>query len=156
VAVEENSMTTSIEEIQQYIHDHIPITADLKTFIKYQDDNSISIGAPLAENINHRNSAFGGSMSAIGILSGWALIFIEMKKRGLINRLVIQRANFEFLHPVTDDFEAVSIFPSDKELERFIKMFIRKGKARLSIKTNILCNSKLCGINDAVYVAVKI
>lgn len=145
-----------IKEIQLYIHEHIPITADLHAYIKHRDSHSITIGAPLAENINHRNSAFGGSMSAIGILSGWALIFIEMKKRGLSNKLVIQRSNFEFLHPVTDDFEAKSVLPSNSKLEQFIKMFAHKGKARLTIETHVFCNSKRCGTNSAVYVAMKL
>lgn len=149
-------MNIDIEEIQQYIHEHIPITSQLKAFIKHQEPGSISIGAPLAENINHRNSAFGGSLSAIGILSGWALIFVELKRRGLQNQLVIQRSSFEYLEPVTADFEAVSTFPSSIELDRFIKMFQRKGKARITIETKVLCGSTVCGVNAGVYVAVKI
>ncbi len=149
-------MTIEIQEILEYIHDHIPITTHLEAYIKQYDENSISIGAPLEANINHRNSAFGGSLSAIGILSGWALLFVKLRQMGLQNRLVIQHSSFDFLKPATGDFEAISEFPSSKELDRFIKMFKRKCKARISIETKVYCGTEICGINRGVYVAVKI
>ena len=149
-------MNIEIQEILDYIHDHIPITSHLGAFIKQYDDESITIAAPLDLNINHRNSAFGGSLSAIAILSGWALLFVKLKQSGLQNRLVIQHSSFDFQSPATGDFEAVSKFPSSAELDRFIKMFKRKGKARITIKTDVYSGSEICGVNIGVYVAVKI
>jgi len=65
----------------------------------------------LDKNINHRGSGFGGSLSAVAILSGWALLFIKMKELGMQTKLVIQSSNFEFTNPVIDDFEAVCSLP---------------------------------------------
>lgn len=149
-------MKIQMQEILDYIHDHIPITSHLGAFIQQYDDESITIGAPLDANINHRNSVFGGSLSAIAILSGWALLFVKLKRCGIQNRLVIQHSSFDFLNPATIDFEARSEFLSSAELDRFMKMFARKGKARITIKTNVYSGSELCGVSTGVYVAVKI
>lgn len=149
-------MTTDISDILAYVHEHIPITTHLGAGIKNYDGESISISAPLDANINHRDSAFGGSLSAVAILSGWALLFIKMKELGLHTRLVIQGSNFDFSNPVTDNFEAVANLPHTQDYERFIKTLTKHGRARITINSDIFCRNESCGSHQGVYVAVKI
>jgi len=149
-------MKIDINEILTYVHEHIPITAGLGADIKRYDGASVSISAPLDKNINHRNSAFGGSLSAVAILSGWALLFIKMKELNLQTKLVIQSSNFEFTKPVIDDFEAVCCLPPIKEYERFLKTLEKHGRARITVNSEVLCNNLSCGNHQGVYVAVRI
>ncbi len=148
-------MEIDISEVLTYVHEHIPITAGLGAGIKSYDGLSVTIAAPLDKNINHRNTAFGGSLSAIGILSGWALLFIKMKELGLDTKLVIQSSGFEFSKPVVDDFEAVCSLPPEREYQRFLKTLARHGRARISVDSEILCNGICCGRHQGVYVAVS-
>ncbi len=149
-------MKIDINEILTYVHEHIPITTGLGAGIKNYDGASISISAPLDKNINHRNSAFGGSLSAVAILSGWALLFIKMKELGLHTRLVIQSSNFDFSNPVTDDFEAVSQLPPTQDYERFIKTLSKHGRARIAVDSEVFCHDESCGSHQGVYVAVRL
>lgn len=149
-------MNIDISEVLEYVHKHIPITADLGADIKSYDGDAVTISAPLDVNINHRNSAFGGSLSAIGILSGWALLFIKMKELDLQSKLVIQSSGFKFTKPVVDDFEAIARLPQTKKFERFLKTLEKHGRARITIDSDILCNGDSCGTHQGVYVAVRI
>jgi len=141
------------EEILSYINQHIPITTDLKVEIKSYTGTSCVLTAPLDKNINHSLTAFGGSLSAVGILSGWTLVFMKLKELGIENNLVIQNSSFNFLKPVKADFEAHAKLPSPEEMAYFKRLFERKGVGRVVVKSEILCGGELCGIHLGEYVA---
>ncbi len=86
-------MTT--EELTTYLHEHIPITRSLGARVVHVDDHSVRLSAPLAPNLNHRATAFGGSLSTLAILSGWVLIHVQLLGRDLSGRIVIQRSAFD-------------------------------------------------------------
>ena len=68
----------------------------------------VRLRAPLAPNINHRETVFGGSASAICILAAWSLVHLRLGVDGLRTRLVIQRNTMDYESPVTGEFEAAS------------------------------------------------
>ena len=136
----------------EYIQKNIPITANLGVEIKSFDGNEIIITAPLEANKNLHGTAFGGSQAAIGILTGWALIYLKLKQLGINNDLVIQKSEYDFKKPVTADFTATSAFPSAEELELFITTLKEKGKARLSLTAEIESEKGLCGVHQGLYV----
>ncbi|MFC4995016.1 YiiD C-terminal domain-containing protein [Rubritalea tangerina] len=141
-------------EVKAYVHAHIPITACLEAdFTEYSGD-ALVVEAPLEANINHRHSAFGGSMSAIGILSGWGLLFIKLRELGMENTLVIQSSSFEFGKPAVASFQAVAKIPSPEKFERFVKMLKRKGRARLGVESEIFCEGEKVGVHRGEYVAL--
>ena len=148
-------MTIDLNETIAYIHEQIPITAHMKTAITSYSGDALSIAAPLDANINHCSSAFGGSLSAVAILSGWALLHIKLKELQIETRLVIQKSAFEFLLPVTDAFTAISRMPSEGDYHRFLKIFNKKGMARIAIHSDVLCDNKLCGTHEGIYVALR-
>ena len=59
----------------------LPIfTAHFAVQVTAFDDSSIRLRAPLAANINHRDTVFGGSLSSIGILAGWSIIHFTLTR----------------------------------------------------------------------------
>ena len=50
----------------------------------------VVLTAPLAPNINHRETVFGGSASAVTILAAWSMLHLGLAAEGLGSRLVIQ------------------------------------------------------------------
>ena len=66
-----------LDEITRYLHDHIPITRSLGARVEHADGQSVRLWAPLAQNLNHRDTAFGGSLSSLAILSGWVLLYLR-------------------------------------------------------------------------------
>ena len=148
-------MEIDLNEVLDYVHEHIPITSDFGVRLANYDGTSIEVTAPLEANINHRNSAFGGSLSAIGILSGWALLFIKMRELGVQNKLVIQSSSFQFTAPVVSDFVAYVELPTSAKYARFLKMLERMGRARLELRSLIRdSDGNECGNHIGEYVVI--
>src|SRR3989344_2448014 len=53
--------------------------------------HQVVLSAPLAPNINHRETVFGGSASAVAILAAWSMLHLRLSAEGLGSRLVVQR-----------------------------------------------------------------
>lgn len=142
----------NLEQELTYIQKHIPITSHLGVSINSLDDNKIIINAPLEDNKNLHGTAFGGSQAAIGILTGWALIYLKLKQLGISNDLVIQKSSYDFKKPVTADFTSTCCWPSNDELELFISTLKNKGKARISLTAEIESENGICGVHEGLYV----
>ncbi len=144
------------DEITAYLHEHMPITQRLGARVELYDGDSVRIAAPLAPNLNHFATAFGGSLSALAILSGWVLLYLELRKRGIANRVVIQRSVFDFAAPVDGDFTATSVLPAAAAWNRFLATLARHRSARVTVSSTLACASGVGGRHEGTYVAVRI
>ena len=93
-------------ELARYMHAHIPLTKAMGVSVVSVEEDALTLEAPLAPNINHRQSVFGGSASALAILAGWALLHVRLHSEGIADRLVIQRNTMEYQHPILGAFTA--------------------------------------------------
>lgn len=143
-----------LTEITAYLHEHIPLTAHLGAAVEAYDGESVVLSAPLPPNLNHRNTAFGGSISALGILSGWTLLFLQLRETGVQSRLVIQKSSFDFRDPVTGDFKATCRLPDAATWERFLRTLLRRGRARITVQSNVTDATGVGGTHEGVYVAL--
>lgn len=139
-------------DINLYLAEYIPISQALGASVQAFDGDSICVSAPLQPNLNHRNTAFGGSLATLGILAAWSLVNFNLREAGLPCRVVIQKSEMDFLLPVDADFEAVAKKP--ETWEDFVKTLQRRGKARLELPSIILSNDKVVAKHIGVYVAV--
>ena len=142
----------NLEHELAYIQQHIPITANLGVEIKSFDGHEIIITAPLEANKNLHGTAFGGSQAAIGILTGWALIYLKLKQLGIDNDLVIKKSEYDFKKPVTADFTATCSFSNTETLDSFIQTLKEKGKSRISLTAEIKSEKGICGVHQGLYV----
>jgi len=120
-------------ELAQYIHEHIPLTKLMGVSVVSVDQHALILQAPLAPNVNHRHTVFGGSASALAILAGWALLHVRLRSQGFADRLVIQRNAMEYEHPITGEFTARATLEHPDRWSAFTAMIARKGKARIGV-----------------------
>ncbi len=144
----------NLTEVTAYLHDHIPITSHLGATVESYDGEKVVISAPLKQNLNHRNTAFGGSISALGILAGWTLLYLRLKENDIKNRLVVQKSSFDFLNPVDSDFKAICTLPKPEYWKKFLRTLKKYGRARITVHSTIEDSSGTGGNHDGVYVAV--
>ena len=120
-------------ELERYLHEHIPLSRAMEVSVVAVEESSVVLKAPLAPNINHRETVFGGSASALAILAAWSLLHTRLLRADMASRLVIQRNTMEYESPIDGSFIARSSLENPEDWPQFIRMLARKGKARISV-----------------------
>jgi thioesterase domain-containing protein len=141
-------------ELQQYLHDHIPLTKAMQIAVEQISPEGVILSAPLPPNINHRDTLFGGSASATAITAAWSLLHTHLKSEGISSRLVIQRNTMSYELPVDGAFTAVSSFADAGDWQRFLRILQRKGKARIAVRAELRFNGQVAGRLEGEFVAL--
>ena len=144
---------SSLSEIEKYLHEQIPVTRFMEIRLVSRSPDGIRFRAPLGPNINHRDTAFGGSIATLGILAGWAYIHLELMEINLDCRLVIKKSALDFLEPISGDFEAYSKAPEPAKWEKFRKNLEQYRMARLVMTSELYYQERLAGKHEGIYVA---
>lgn len=140
-------------ELQQYLEAKIPQVTALQAKIAEPEDLSLTVTAPLAPNINHRGSVFGGSAASVAVLSAWALLHNRLTEEGLKTNLVIQESNMSYGKPILDDFSATAEI-EPKQWQRFLTMLRKFDKARITLRSTLLCQGEEVGQFEGFFVAL--
>jgi len=130
-------MHDRLQELQETLAREIPITNHLGISIESYDETGLTLKAPLQQNINHKSTAFAGSLNALLTLAGWGLLWLILKERGLHVQIVIQESMSNYLRPVTRDFSARCHKPDPAYIARLETTLRKKGKARLELQSEI-------------------
>lgn len=125
------------KDLQQYLYDHIPLSEAMQVSAETVTPDTVVLRAPLAPNINHRETVFGGSASAVAILAAWSLLHTRLRGEGIECRLVIQRNTMEYTLPISGEFTATSALEHPEQWGKFLRMFARMGKARVSVVSTL-------------------
>jgi thioesterase domain-containing protein len=143
-------------ELQQYLYDHIPQSAAMETKVEEISAQSVTLSAPLAPNINHRDSLFGGSASSIAILAAWSFLYTRVRAEGIKATLVIQRNTMSYDHPILGTFSAKAELGEDADWTKFLNMLHRRGKARIKVTTILEYEGVIAGTLEGDFVAVLV
>lgn len=131
-------MNDRLQELQALLYKEIPITQHLHVTVGAYTGHMLRLDAPLAVNINHAGTAFGGSLSTLVTLAGWSMVWFMLQERGIRGEIVIQDSVCKYLTPVTHDFSAFCYCPDIAQGERFDKMLLLHKKGRLELKAEIM------------------
>jgi thioesterase domain-containing protein len=134
------------------MHEHIPLSKAMGVEVVEATGARVTLSAPLAPNINHRETVFGGSASAVALLSAWALLYLRLKHAGFDSRVVVQRNTMSYDRPIRGDFTATATV-ADADWRKFIDMLKRKGRARIAAGATVYCNEETVGRLDGEFVA---
>ncbi len=146
----------NLDEVTAYLHEHIPLTIALGARVEAWDGTAVTLSAPLAPNLNHQLTAFGGSISALAILAGWTLLHLKLREEGVRCRLVIQKSSVDYLDPIVGDFQASATLPPAESWERFVETLRRFGRSRIAVTSRVESAAGLGGNHEGVYVAVRL
>ncbi len=148
-------MITPTDELQAYLHAHIPLSHAMQVSVLDITSDSVLLAAPLAPNINHRETVFGGSASAVAILSAWALLHTRLRSAGVASRLVIQRNTMDYELPILGDFTARSSLADPDAWPQFMRMLSRRGKGRMEVRAVLECAGQAVGRLSGEFVALR-
>jgi thioesterase domain-containing protein len=143
-------------ELQKFLHSHIPISQAMGVEVLQAGSEGVRLTAPLAPNINHRETVFGGSASAVAILSAWALIYVRLRDEGIKSRVVIQQNTMRYEVPIVAQFTTQSTVQNIETWPRFLEMLTRKHRARIRVISALFCAGERVGALEADFVAIGV
>lgn len=142
-----------IEQIQELLHTKIPITRAIGVTVEAYDGERLVLRAPLAANVNHLGTAFGGSINAVAVLCGYGLLWLELRDAEC--HIVIKESSISYERPVAGDIRATCARPPAEALAKFRKTFLERGKARLALTTIIEADGVTLVRFRGIFVALR-
>lgn len=146
-------MSDPLQAIEQFLHEQIPLTRTMGVRVEGFDAEQLTLTAPLEPNHNHLGTAFGGSLSAIATLTGYALLWLELGDRD--SHIVIKSSSMKYRRPVRSEIRSVCPRISPESLAAFRMKFSRTGKAGISLRVSIIENGLECVEFEGVFVALR-
>ena len=143
----------SPNDLQDYLHQHIPLSSAMAVSVMEASLERVVLSAPLAPNINHRETVFGGSASAVAILAAWSMLHMKLSAQNLGSRLVIQRNTMEYGLPIDGTFTAVAEAPTEQAWRAFVRVFERKGLGRIEQASVLMYQGQAVGRLTGEFVA---
>lgn len=141
-------------ELEKYLHRHIPLSRAMQVSVLEVQPQHVVVAAPLEPNMNHTDTVFGGSATAVAILAAWSLVHTRLLDAGLPGRLVIQRNTMTFSVPMTGAFTAQASLGDDGHWEKFIRTLARRTRARISVACELTCAGEEAGRFEGDFVAL--
>ena len=141
----------SASELEAYLHDRIPLTRAMAVEVRAAGADGVELYAPLAPNINHRDTVFGGSASAVAIVAAWSALHVRMRAAGLDVRLVIRRNTMSYERPITTGFTATAAPPTGDTWQKLVATVERGRPARVNVGAQHHCDGQLVGELDGEF-----
>lgn len=145
-----------LNELEEYLREHIPLSGAMQVSVVQADNDVVKLSAPLAPNINHRETVFGGSASAVAILAAWTILYVRLQKENLYSRVVIQRNQVTYDLPIAGDFFAITQKIDEAAWQKFIKQLRRHHRARISVTTILEFEGQPAGSMTGDFVAINL
>jgi thioesterase domain-containing protein len=127
--------TGGARRIEELLHAKIPITRAMGVRVLEYDGRRLVVSAPLDANVNHLGTAFGGSLNAVAVLSGYGLLWLELRDDEC--HIVIRDSSISYEHPVRGEIRATCSLPDAEVLAEFKRTFQQKGRARIVLDATI-------------------
>ena len=140
--------------LQAYLHEHIPLSKAMAVEAVSVSDAEVVLSAPLEPNINHRETVFGGSASAVAILSAWSLLHTRLQAEGIACQLVIQRNLMDYDLPIAGAFQARAALADPQDWPRFLLILSRKRRARIAVSAILEFQGRQAGRFSGEFVAL--
>jgi thioesterase domain-containing protein len=140
--------------LQSYLHEHIPLSLAMQVSVLEISPGHVVLQAPLAPNVNHRNTVFGGSVAAVAILAAWSLVHTRLAAQGVSARVVIQRNSMEYDRPIAGEFTARAVPPDATVWNAFVATLHRRGKARIAVSATLQTGLQPVGSLHGTFVAL--
>lgn len=142
---------SALRQAQAYFHEEIPITRAMGVRVVANDESGFVIEAPVAFNSNHLRTAFGGSINAVATLAAYGFLWLELNDASV--HVVVAESSIRFLRPVRETIRAVCLRPAAEELAAFRSQFKAKGKARITLRVNVIEGGETAAEFEGSFVA---
>lgn len=144
------------ESLQSYLHERIPLSRAMAIEVRAATPQDVTLYAPLAPNINHRDTVFGGSASAVAILAAWSVLYVRMQAEGLAGRIVIRRNTMSYERPISAGFTASATAPGDDAWATLATTIGRHRPGRIRVSSLLESEGREVGALEGEFVVLPL
>lgn len=142
-----------LRDTERFLHEQIPLTQAMGVQIESYDEAQLVVTAPLEPNHNHLGTAFGGSLSALTTLAGYAMLWLQLGDRNA--HIVVRESSIRYKRPVRGMLRAVCMKPDEASLAAFKAAFQSTGKAHLKLQVQVIHAEQICVLFEGDFVAIR-
>jgi|TARA_B110000902_G_scaffold266256_1_gene353299 thioesterase domain-containing protein len=149
----------SIEELITGLNNFVINTLDLAVSmdiaIESYDRETLVLSAPLEKNINDKNTAFGGSLYVLNVMTCWGMVYMKCREGGIeIPNIVVSHAEIDYLAPVPDKKIIASCTISD-DFDGFIEYYYGNGRSRVRLQSSVVTAGKTAVLFKGKYAVIE-
>ncbi|WP_394129536.1 thioesterase domain-containing protein [Shewanella maritima] len=144
-------MDSLLAQLQTTWYQTIPISEFMQIQLLSFQNDTLTVTAPLAPNINLHHTMFAGSIYTLMTLTGWGMVWLQQQLSGVDGDIVLADANVRFLAPVdTQPVTKVTWLGQDASV-------LGRGKRlRAQLQVELMCGDKLCAVFNGKYVSLPV
>lgn len=146
-------MSDRAQALQRSLGAQIPLTEAMRVRVLSADATRVVLAAPLAPNVNHLGTFFGGSSAVLATLAAWALAEEALAAEGVKAHLVVQRSAIEYLAPAAAELRSECVAPGAEEWGRFLKVLRHRGRGRIELAAELTSEGARVGTFRGSFVA---
>ncbi len=128
-----------MEQLNLFFQSYLPLGRAMGLEVSHYDQERLSLTAPLNLNDNDKQTAFGGSLYCVAVMSCWSSVYLRALREGITQpAIVVTQANIEYLAPVVDSSIVATCTAGNSE--QWQEFFVRnqQGKsAKISLYSEI-------------------
>ena len=122
-------------DLEAYLHEKIPLTKAMGICVIETGPRQLVLEAPLAPNVNHLGSVFGGALHALPTLACYAALWTLLREGGVDGHVVVKKSYANYLQPVKGTFRATCLRPPPGIAAEFLDDLRRHKKARMDLES---------------------
>jgi len=127
-----------IKQLQDFLYAEIPLTKDMALELVEFNGDKLIVKAPLLNNINDKGSVFGGSSSALMIISAWSLIKLNCDKQNIVADIVIHKNETIWQKAMYQDLTISAKFKSSYDFVRIKSILTAKKHKRINCTIDLV------------------
>jgi thioesterase domain-containing protein len=93
----------------------------------------LTLGAPLAANVNDKNCAFGGSMASLLTLAGWGWLMLKLREAGIEAEVYVADSDIRYLAPLYNDLNGQARLREDQDWTAILRCLAERKRARVAM-----------------------
>ncbi len=142
------------DDLQAYLATHIPLSTAMQVHVAIAEDNHIELRAPLAPNVNHRGTVFGGSIASLATLACWSLLWVRTRDWEPAPHLVVRRSKIDYDHPALGEFRAIARIPPEMDWEAIAGRYSSWQRTRVILEANVIAGTLAAAHFSGEFVAL--
>jgi len=126
------------QALSDFMTQHLPIAQALGIEVDSFSQQQLVLNAPLQPNINDKQSAFGGSIYSVCVMTCWGMVYLHALNNKIdAPNIAVGKAEIKYRAPVLSDFQAKCTVPDIEVFDDFISEYWQQGKAKITLRSFI-------------------